>query len=58
MHGGGFYHNHKFLVAPREMPRHLHWFKWEAYWTWISGFALLCLVYYAHPETYLRSRGC
>jgi uncharacterized membrane protein len=57
VHGGGFYHNHKFLVAPREMPQHLHWFKWEAYWTWISGFALLCLVYYAHPETYLQKPG-
>jgi uncharacterized membrane protein len=57
VHGGGFYHNHKFLLAPREMPRHLHWFKWEAYWTWLSGFALLCLVYYAHPETYLQKPG-
>ena len=53
VHGGGFYHSRKYVLAPPVMPRHLHWFKWEAYWTWISGFVLLCLVYYSDPETYL-----
>ncbi|WP_295635733.1 urate hydroxylase PuuD [Novosphingobium sp.] len=46
VHGGGFYHNQKYQVAPSQMPDELHWFKWEAYWTWISGFSLLVLVYY------------
>ncbi len=46
IHGGGFYRIHKFRVAPPELPRPLHWYKWEAYWTWLSGFALLCVVYY------------
>lgn len=53
VHGGGFYNNRKFVLAPPRMPATLHWFKWEAYWTWISGFALLVIVYYAHPESYL-----
>jgi uncharacterized membrane protein len=47
IHGGGFYRIHKFLVAPPHLPRPLHWYKWEAYWTWLSGFALLCIVYYS-----------
>ncbi len=47
IHGGGFYRIHKFLVAPPELPRPLHWYKWEAYWTWLSGFALFCVLYYA-----------
>jgi uncharacterized membrane protein len=46
IHGGGFYRIHKFLVAPPHLPKPLHWYKWEAYWTWLSGFALLCVVYY------------
>lgn len=46
VHGGGFYHVRKYLVAPAEMPEHLTWFKWESYSTWLSGFALLCVVYY------------
>jgi uncharacterized membrane protein len=46
IHGGGFYRIHKFLVAPPHLPKPLHWYKWEAYWTWLSGFALLCIVYY------------
>lgn len=53
VHGGGFYHNQKYLVAPDQLPEHLHWFKWEAYSTWLSGFALLCLIYYAGAELYL-----
>jgi len=47
VHGGGFYHKKKYTVAPKHMPDDLHWFKWEAYFTFISGFLLLCLVYYA-----------
>jgi uncharacterized membrane protein len=46
VHGGGFYNPQKYLVAPKELPADLHWFKWEAYWTWISGFSLLAIVYY------------
>ncbi len=47
IHGGGFYRIHKFQVAPPKLPKPLHWYKWEAYWTWLSGFALLCVVYYS-----------
>jgi uncharacterized membrane protein len=46
VHGGGFYNPQKYLVAPPELPQQLHWFKWEAYFTWMSGFALLSVVYY------------
>lgn len=53
IHGGGFYRAEKFRLAPTKMPRTLHWFKWEAYWTWITGFFLLVLVYYAGAEIYL-----
>ena len=53
VHGGGFYHAEKFKGAPPQMPARLHWFKWEAYWTWITGFFLLALVYYAGAELYL-----
>ena len=53
VHGGGFYHNQKYQVAPASMPERLHWFKWEAYFTWISGFSLLVLVYYVGAESFL-----
>jgi uncharacterized membrane protein len=53
IHGGGFYRAQKYRLAPAELPKRLHWFKWEAYWTWITGFALLVLVYYLNPELYL-----
>lgn len=53
VHGGGFYHVQKYLVAPAEMPDHLVWFKWESYSTWLSGFVLLVLVYYLGGELYL-----
>ena len=46
VHGGGFYRATKFLVAPPEMPADLHWFKYEAYFTWITGFLLLAVIYY------------
>jgi uncharacterized membrane protein len=53
IHGGGFYRVEKFKLGPAELPRNLHWFKWEAYWTWITGFALLCAMYYGNAELYL-----
>lgn len=53
VHGGGFYHKQKYQVAPAEMPEELHWFKWEAYFTWLSGFSLLVLIYYFGAQSYL-----
>ncbi|WP_208348915.1 urate hydroxylase PuuD [Pseudaestuariivita rosea] len=53
VHGGGFYHIQKYMVAPERMPDDLIWFKWESYATWLSGFALLVLVYYLGAEFYL-----
>lgn len=53
VHGGGFYHIQKYLVAPAGMPDGLIWHKWQSYWTWISGFVLLVLVYYLGAEFYL-----
>ena len=57
VHGGGFYHMVKYLVAPTRMPDHLTWFKWEAYTTWMSGFALMVVVYYLNPELFLIDRA-
>jgi uncharacterized membrane protein len=56
IHGGGFYHVRKFRVAPAALPDPLHWFKWEAYWTWMSGFALFVVMYYAHADIYMIDR--
>lgn len=53
VHGGGFYHIQKYLVAPEAMPDHLTWFKWESYATWLSGAALLAIVYWAGAELFL-----
>ncbi|WP_099826296.1 urate hydroxylase PuuD [Oceaniglobus indicus] len=53
VHGGGFYHIQKYLVAPAAMPEHLTWFKWESYWTWISGAAMLMIVYWVGAELFL-----
>ena len=53
VHGGGFYHIQKYMVAPEAMPEHLTWFKWESYATWLSGAALLAIVYWAGAELYL-----
>ena len=53
VHGGGFYHINKFLVAPENMPEHLVWFKWESYATWLSGAAMLMIVYWLGAELYL-----
>jgi uncharacterized membrane protein len=59
VHGGGFYHNEKFLTGPKGEPltESLHWFKWEAYSTWLSGMALLALVYWFGATTYLIDRS-
>lgn len=53
VHGGGFYHIQKYLVAPENMPEHLVWFKWESYSTWLSGAALLMIVYWVGGELFL-----
>ncbi|MCG7495069.1 urate hydroxylase PuuD [Thalassobius sp. Cn5-15] len=57
VHGGGFYHIQKYLVAPENMPEHLIWFKWESYTTWLSGAALLMVVYWVGGELYLIDAG-
>lgn len=57
VHGGGFYHNQKYAVAPEEMPENLHWFKWEAYFTWMSGFALMALIYYYGADLFLIDKS-
>ena len=57
LHGGGFYRAQKFAVAPPALPEPLHWFKWEAYTTWLSGMFLLGLVYYWGAEVYLIDRS-
>lgn len=53
VHGGGFYQAQKFKLAPAFLPEPLHWFKWEAYWTWLSGIFLLALIYWYGAEIYL-----
>ena len=53
IHGGGFYRIEKFRVTPPAIPEPLHWYKWEAYTTWLSGFALFTALYYLRPRTYL-----
>ena len=57
VHGGGFYHIQKYMVAPASLPEHLTWFKWEAYSTWLTGFALLAIVYYAGADLFLIDRS-
>jgi uncharacterized membrane protein len=53
VHGGGFYYLEKYKVAPKTIPKHLHWFKYEAYFTWLSGFSLLFVVYYFNAKAFL-----
>ena len=53
VHGGGIYHAQKYRIAPSKLPNHLHWFKWEAYTTWVSGIFLLALVYWHGAQVYL-----
>ena len=57
VHGGGFYNMRKYTIAPPELPPQLTWFKWESYATWITGFFLLCTVYYAAPDLFLIDRS-
>ncbi|MGF1771461.1 urate hydroxylase PuuD [Vibrio wakamikoensis] len=57
IHGGGIYHLEKYKLAPPKMPENLHWFKWEAYFTWITGVLLLGVVYYLNAEIYLVAPG-
>lgn len=55
IHGGGIYHLEKYQLAPNNMPERLHWFKWEAYFTWITGMLLMCVIYYFNAELYLMA---
>jgi uncharacterized membrane protein len=57
VHGGGFYNPQKYLVAPAELPRELHWFKWEAYSTWLSGIALLTIAYYFNAQAMMIDKS-
>jgi uncharacterized membrane protein len=57
VHGGGFYHVEKYLVAPKTLPDDLVWFKWEAYLTWVTGFALLVLQYYWRADNFMIDRS-
>ncbi len=56
VHGGGFYHIQKYMVAPDFLPEHLTWFKWESYATWLSGFCLLVIIYYVGADLFLIDR--
>jgi uncharacterized membrane protein len=57
VHGGGFYHNQKYLLGPETLPQTLHWFKWEAYSTWLSGMGMLAIVYWWGASAYLIDRS-
>lgn len=57
VHGGGFYYLEKYKVAPKEIPKSLHWFKYEAYFTWLSGFCLLFVVYYFNASAFLIDKN-
>lgn len=57
VHGGGFYYLEKYKVAPKTIPKHLHWFKYEAYFTWVSGFCLLFIVYYFNASALLIDKN-
>lgn len=57
VHGGGFYHNQKYLTNPAELPDDLHWSFWKSYTTWLSGFALFAALYLAKPDLYLANPG-
>jgi uncharacterized membrane protein len=57
IHGGGFYYLEKFKTAPKTIPAHLHWFKYEAYFTWLSGFSLLFIVYYFNARSFLIDKA-
>lgn len=57
VHGGGFYHVEKMQMGPTRVPEHLHWFKWESYWTWLSGLFLLLTIFYTGHGTFLIDRS-
>ena len=57
VHGGGFYNPQKYLLAPAELPQNLHWFYWESYSTWLSGFALFCIAYLLSPSIMLVDKN-
>ena len=57
VHGGGFYNPQKYLIAPPELPTELHWFKWEAYATWLSGFSMLFIVYYFNASAMMIDKS-
>ena len=57
VHGGGFYNPQKYLVAPKTLPEHLHWFYWESYWTWMSGFALFVVLYLFNASSFLVDKN-
>jgi len=57
VHGGGFYHPQKYLVAPKSLPEHLHWFIWESYSTWLTGFALFTVLYLFNANIFLVDKG-
>ncbi len=57
VHGGGFYNPQKYLVAPKSLPQNLHWFYWESYSTWLTGFALFTVLYLFNAATFLVDKG-
>src|SRR6185436_158601 len=57
VHGGGFYHPQKYIVAPKSLPEHLHWFYWESYSTWLTGFALFTVLYLFNASSFLIDRN-
>lgn len=57
IHGGGFYYLEKYKTAPKTIPEHLHWFKYEAYFTWLSGFCLMFVVYYFNASALLIDKN-
>jgi uncharacterized membrane protein len=57
VHGGGFYNPQKYLIAPKHLPEHVHWFYWESYWTWMSGFALFVTLYLFNAQTFLIDKN-
>ena len=57
VHGGGFYHPQKYMVAPKQLPKNLHWFYWESYSTWLTGFALFTVMYLYQAGTFLIDKN-
>jgi uncharacterized membrane protein len=57
VHGGGFYNPQKYMVAPKQLPEQVHWFYWESYWTWMSGFALFVVLYLFNAQTFLIDKN-